>query len=455
MNLRTNEKDFRKIVPLLFLIAAGVVIYPAMFVDGLFYGYGTYLMKGYMIIPCMLFLGSALTQKLSSTAKRCLLLSAAMVIWFVAAQANHFFSGMGNTCFGTFLVLYLLAFPYAAVMEDGRKATGLSWIGGFYVAYALVMVVLAGMLLLDMVPEALNASVKWEGARVSLISHPNGGGCIMMLGIGCSLYFMTRLKQKWAKCIVAALTVLEFVVLILTNSRTTVLLTSALVGGLVFFMIWNGSWKRFLAGLAAALAIIVVLFSLSGALFNFHSEAQLKKLLEDESKVHGSQIIRTDKETGKMTLSGKDGAQDSLMKDMGSLNGRTKIWKAAFTALQDNPDTMLWGTENIAAEISYRNSFSVVNAHNSWIQIWMQLGVPGFLLAMLYTLTALWNAWKLVWRKDADLSQKVVAMLVVCIMGAGFLEVYLFANDLVFSNFIFFLCTGYLIQWNAEAAAKA
>lgn len=458
MMLRKKEIDSRKTIQLLFLIAAGIVIYPSILIDGLFPGYGTYLVKGYMMIPCMLFLGSALTQRLSSLAKRCLLLSAAMVLWFVTVQANHFVTGMGNICFGTFFVAYLLAFPYAAVMEDGRKATGLNWIGGFYVAYSLVMVVLAGMLLLDAVPEALASSVIWNGARVSLISHPNGGGCIMMLGIGFSLYFLVRLKKRWEKCILAVLTVLEFLVLVLTNSRTTVFLTSALIGGTVFFLIWNGSWKRFLTGLAAALVLIVALFSLSGKLFEYHTQVQIQKVMEDEKYQNSdSQRIREDKETGKLIMytKGESGTQGSLAKDMGSLNGRTYIWEAAFTALRDTPSMMIWGTENIAAEISYRNSFPVVNAHNSWIQILMLLGVPGLVLVLVYTLTAVWNAWILVWRKHTDLSQKIVAMLTVCILAAGFLEVYLFTGELLFTNFIFFLCAGYLLQWNADASAGA
>lgn len=455
MKLRTNETDSRKTVQLLFLIAAGIVIYPAILADSLFPSYGTVLLKEFILVPCMLFLGSALTQRLSSLAQKCLLLSAVMVFWFVTVQMKHYAMNMGMGSFGVFLVAYLLAFPYASVVEEGRKNTGLNWIGGFYMAYALLMVVLAGLLLLDMVPEALTDSVKWEGARASILSHPNGGGCILMLGIGFSLYFMTRLKNKRVICVLGVLTVLEFLVLALTNSRTSIFLTCAMFVGTLFFIVWKDSWKRFLTGIATAAVVIAVLFSLAGTLYAAHSQSQLEKLLEQEGEYKDNQYVYVDEQTGEYILVGSEGtSQGDLSQDMGTLNGRTHIWEAAFTVLEDNPVFKIWGTEYIAEEISYRNYFPVVNAHNSWIQMLLLLGIPGCILALVYTVIAVWNIWILMWRKDEDLSKKVVAMIVICLLVSGILEVYLFTGDSLFSNFIFFLCTGYLIQWNAEASGK-
>ena len=108
----------------------------------------------------------------------------------------------------------------------------------------------------------------------------------------------------------------------------------------------------------------------------------------------------------------------------------------------------------MAAELSYRNPFPVVNAHNSWIQTMMLMGIPGCLLAVVFTLVAVWNLWILMWRKQEDLRRKVVAMIVICLLLAGLLEAYLFTGELLFTNFVFLLCMGYLIQWNAETAGK-
>lgn len=457
MKLLQKEEISIKTIQLLLLLAAGIVIFPAMLVDGLFPGYGTYAVQKFIVVPSLLFFGSALSLRLSSAARRSMLLSVAMVLWFVMVQTQRWLTQSATGCFSIFAVGYLLAFPFATVTEDGGKQLGLKWIGGFYVAYALLMVVFAGMLLMDAVPDVLASSVRLDGTRAAIFSHPNGGGCILMLGIGFSLYFMTRSKKKWQICVWGVLTALQFGVQTLTNSRTSIFITAALLGGTLFFRIWNGSWKRFLAGAAAALVVIVALFSLSGKLYGLHTRVQISKLLaqaEQQAEENENQTLYVDEETGQVQILGSDfSVQRELSEDLRTLNGRTNIWKAAFASLRDNPGFKLWGTEYASAELSYRIHFTVVNAHNAWIQMLLQMGIPGFLLAMVYTLTAVFHIWKLLWRKEEDLSRKVVALLLVCLLGASLLEVYLFNGELLFTHFLFLLCTGYLIQWNTEASA--
>jgi len=73
-------------------------------------------------------------------------------------------------------------------------------------------------------------------------------------------------------------------------------------------------------------------------------------------------------DTGEYKIASASGSgQGELSNDMRTLNGRIYIWKAAFEALRDNRNTLLWGTEYGAAEISYRSPFPVENAHNAWI----------------------------------------------------------------------------------------
>ena len=457
MELQNNHGNPQKNLQFLCLITAGIVIFPFMILPMILPSFYFYQMEEYMAVPMLLFLGVTLGQRLSPLAKKCLLLSGMMVFWYVLVQTNHLQNHMGAKTFASFAVVYLLAFPYAVATEDGKEHRGLKWIGAFYVAYSVLMVIFGGMLLLDVVPETLAASVMWDGARASIFAHPNGGAFILLLGIGFTLYFLVKAQKKWAKAIFTVLVVLQICVQILTNSRTSILLTCALLGGTLFFFLWNGTWKRFLVGIAAALTVIVVLFSLTGSLFKMHSDYQIQKILEQGEQGESQQIV-FDEETGEYSLSGSDqSVQGDLQKDMKTLNGRTWIWLCAFESLQDNPTIKIWGTEYAAAEISYRLNFGVVNAHNAWVQILMEEGIPGLLLALVYTLVAFWNMWKLVWRKDEDLSKKIVAMITLCILLASVLEVYIFATgmDSVFSNFVFFLCLGYLIQWNADAKAKA
>ena len=479
MNLSKKEAEHRKTMQLLFLIAAGIVQFPFVLVDALYPGWGYFLAEKFLAIPCLLFFGSALCQRLSTTAKWTMLLSGAMILWFAVAQTQHHMNHMLVRNFGIFAVVYLLAFPFAAVTEDEK--TGLNWIGWIYTAFSLLLVGFAMMLQLDILPEFLQDGVVWDGARASLIWHPNGTACILMLGIGFSLYFLVQADKKWKKWVMAVLIALQFLTISLTNSRTSIFLTCALIGGTVFFVIWKGGWKRFLAGAAAALAVILALLCIYTALFDAHEQIQIDKLLKEQEVQQKTeemmaqtapaetsaeteapqetqpkkttQSLKVNKKTGKVTIVGSGSSgQKELSKDMKSLNGRTKIWKAAFTAVQDNPSIKLWGTEYAALEISNRNSFPVVNAHNSWIQIMMVLGLPSLLMALVFTLIAVCGIWRLMWQPHGDTGKKVVAMIVICLLVASILETYLFLGEMPtsFANFAFFLCTGYLLHWNLK-----
>lgn len=492
MDLYRKEAESRKNIQLICLVAAGMVPFAAMLVDALFPGLGLYLAQKLIIVPCLLFFGSALTQPLSPMAKKGMLLSAVSVLWYAAAQLQHHLNHMETGNFGLFAVAYLLAFPFAMVTEDGEENVGLKWIGGIHVAFSLLMAGLTALLLLEAVPSFLSSRVLWAGARASVFWHPNGSAFVLMLGIGFSLYFLAQQKNKWKKYAMGVLIALQFCTITLTNSRTTIFLSCALIAGTVFFAIWKGSWKQFLAGAVAAVAILAILLFAYNGLFDLHKQAQIDKLLKQEEqkteqvqnqpapavtkpkaekqsteedqktteeapKTKNNQKLRVDKKTGEITIVGAGGTnQKSLSKDLGSLNGRTKIWKAAFSALRDNPVIGIWGTYYVSAEISFRNSFNVVNAHNSWIQALMLLGIPGLLVTVAYTVIAVWNLWALMWRKDEDISKKIVAMIVICLLLASVLEAYLFTGEDITNceNFLFFLCAGYLVQWNQNYRKK-
>lgn len=476
MNLA--QKDSGKWIQMLLLLASGGVVFLFVFIDALFPGMGYFLAEKYMAVPCLLFFGSALTQRQTTSAKLSLLLSTAAVLWFAVVQMQHHLMNMGVRPFGIFAFVYLLGFPFAAVTEDGRENRGLKWIGRIYIATALIIVIGTGLLMMDAVPVDLQAVLCWDGTRTAVLWHPNRSACALLLGIGFTLYFFAEEGNKRRKILLAVLVVLQFVALAMTNSRTSILLACGIVGGMVFLQIWKGSLKQFLTGLVVALAVIVLLFSVTKKLFDINSQYRFAKLLtqitmaeETAAELQSEEIpediyleetpeekfeIPNVEDEGIVISVVEESVQGGLLEDMKTLNSRTDIWGAAFEAMQDNPVIKRWGTEYVSAEISSRIYSSVAHAHNSWIQTWIQMGTVAFLIAMVYTLVAVFNALWLIFRKHVDIGKKIVAILVLCVLAAGFLESYLFVGEMPISfvNFIFFFCTGYLIQWNILASVK-
>lgn len=467
------------------LLVVGLMELQLITMEGLWGYVGYYLVENYLVVPGLLFLGIALTQGLTWPAKEKLILGALASAWFVVVQVQHRMNQVDTFPFGMLFFAWLMAFPFAAVSGDEEKNTGLGMIGKLFAAASLILAAYTLLLVLDCMPAFLAPFVFWDGTRLHAMWHPNVSACIFMIGIGFCLSFWFQSKTVMGKALLGAAVAAQFLAMALTNCRTTLLMTCALIGGTLFFAILRkGGWKRLLAGFAVALVVMVGLFTLSSTVYERHAQAQTAKLTallreEEEQEavaaaeipaetqaaammessaaaepeIPASQNYSVNSNTGEVTIHGVSG-QGSLSNDLRTLNGRTGIWKAALTALRDQKSLLLWGTEYVGLAISVYNSFPVEHAHNSWMEVLMRLGIPGLLAALAVTWIAVRSAWVLLWNRQVDLWKKVMAMLVLCVMVAGFLEPYLFITRSYyqFIDFIFFFCTGYLDQWRRQVS---
>ena len=185
------------------------------------------------------------------------------------------------------------------------------------------------------------------------------------------------------------------------------------------------------------------------ALFEEAKEASLASEIPPEGEDGEGLIIMED--TGIIL---GDNEQNNLMKDLWSFNGRTQIWEATLKAVRNDRSLKIWGTEYSGTIISIYHWFDVDHAHNSWLETALCLGLPGLVFTLVFTVLAVFCIWTTFWGKDIPLEQKVIAVLALCLLGAGILEPYLFFSDIFYhyTDFIFFLCLGYLIQWRSKAA---
>jgi len=457
--MQRQEGQRKWSLPMVLLAAAGAMEFLYITAESLFSFIGYYLTEDYLIVPCLLFAGLVLAGKQSPFVRRRLLLSAATVAWFAIVQVIHKLSGMGTHPIGTVFFVYLMAFPFASASED-RENRGMKLIGAIFVAACLVLTGYVLLLILDRVPELLNDSLYWDGTRLHVLWHSNIIACFYMIGIGFAVSVVFCSGKLWLKLFMIAVAVLLFLAMALTNCRTTLLMTCAFFGGTAFFVIsQKGGWKRIAAGLAAALVISAGSFWFSGVVFDRNGEriqrniaAQIQETGEYEN-LRGK--VKVDKETGEIKIVAENG-QNSLSNDMRTLNGRTEIWQAALQAIRDNKRIALWGTEDVAPAVSWYHRFPVVHTHNSWMEALMRLGLPGLLLALIYTGIAVRSAWILAWNRHAEIWKKLLAMLTMCVMVAGFLEPYLFITNVYYHtvDFLFFFLVGYLDFWCAQLPGR-
>lgn len=180
-----------------------------------------------------------------------------------------------------------------------------------------------------------------------------------MIGIALCLGLSFSCNKPYSKALLIFACAVQFLFLSLTNCRTSILMTCALVGGIFFFGIYRGGWLRSVLYAFLALLLMLGLFVLSGTLYDANETALIEKYtnqLESESEEQapaasvpsGSVTIpvKTDSQTGEVTLEAVNG-QGSFMSDLKTLNGRTIIWRSALNALQDNSRILLFGTEYV------------------------------------------------------------------------------------------------------------
>lgn len=447
----------------------------ALFLEFLLMSFGTYgfyFMDHYMIIPPMLFLGMAFGRPFSTNAWRQLVLPALMVCWFFITQTLHFSMDLAVRSSGTFFSVYLLAYLFAAFSQDGKKQWGLHLASLAYIGASLMLVLLTLLMDTGLLPGFLQQHIYWNGSRLQAMWHPNICATIFLVGIGFCLFQMVQLQKKWYRVLLAVIAVILFVAMALTNCRTAIIMCGCIVGGLLFLCIHNGSWKRFILGIVAALVTIVLLFNGAHMIYQANIDRLIGQytreiIVEPEeaapasatspdshssSSSSGNSPLRIDSETGEFTLSSGAG-QGSLSSDFGSMNGRTNIWKACVQAVRNNRSVMLFGSDKSGTFIREYVGMDLDHSHNAWMDTLICLGIPGLLLVLIFTCIAVWNIWFVFWGKHIALGQKTIAMLTVCLLVSAMMEPYLFITDNYYHHidFIFFLCLGYLVHWRSEA----
>lgn len=390
-------------------------------------------LERYPIIPAMIFLGASLSRRFDSPSKGFLAISVYMLVWFFIAQEVQRAQGMGGREIGMIFATYGLCLPFAAFARDGKRQRGLKCVGAACIAAGCLMLLYAVLLLLGLLPAWLQESVYWDGTRFLALGHPNRVATVLMLSMAVCMGFFFRADKRWIKVVLLVLTAAQFAALALTNGRTSMVFACVLVGGIVFCALRRRSWKR------AVLALLAAAFVMAGAFL-----ASQKIVDWNKAKLQSGQAATVQFQNQ------QENVQKSWGQDIRTLNSRTTIWSAAKKGLDNNPSVRKFGTEYVGLILA-QNGCAVGHTHNSWLQVLYELGSPALWGAVVISLLAVWGALTQLWR-NTDLWKSCIAMLVLCLLGCGMLEPYLFTLNPGnhYFDIVFMLCTGYLECWRRE-----
>lgn len=433
----------------------------------------------------MVYFGVTIRTHLSRTARNTILLGLCFCAWPLFMQLRdlqyvistwHPEARFPN---GVFLCEYLMLLPYACAADEKEKVTGLKVFGWFVILATAVLTVWGLPFGENLIPVNLRDTYRWNGMRMCIIWNANMLAVVYMAGIAFCLMFICQIRNIVAKLALGGLACLEFIAMTLTDCRAVVLMTACLLGGTVFVLINRGGAKRFIAALLAAVVVLGISYKTSAYIYQVHTDrfiaATLEKAAaqkeeaeseaeetavpaEDAEENSGEEEIEEYYETELQAQYYEDERQyRESTEHLFAFGGRTMIWKETLKLLKENPRVLLVGMRSIEDTIPYYDDYAA-HAHNAWLNILMWLGLIGLGFALYLTWITAKNAFSLIFLKQSETYQKIIAILLIAILISEFFEPQLFFVMYPdnFTNMIYLLCLGYTIYWekNAQPLAK-
>lgn len=412
-----------------------------------------FLVEHFSAIPGLVFLGTALMCRQSSLAKRHMLAGTGAAAWILTAQLLQYLGGEEPRYIGMAWSAYLLAFPFAAMEKERGK--GLKWMAAGAVALCLLLSAYVALLVMDVVPGWMQSSVRWDRqVRLQVFAGPNIDAECLLIGIAFTLLFFFKTEKRWGKGLLLIAAAVQFIAVMLTNCRTVLYATCAMIAGIVFFGVFKGGWKRFLVGGLLAVAVFGSLLVLSDGVYGIHI-----KHTGNPNSVMGKESVQAAAEEDDTAEEKMAEASDTMVRKrsvfnrFGNFGGRAPVWKSALQAARWNPKIMLRGTPYVSNAISQPEwPHPMEHTHNSWLEMLVAFGLPGLLVGLYFAFLALRGAAFLLLRKDTQMPHRIVALLVLCLLLTGLTEPSLFAGYVFFHfvHVVFFLTTGYVDLWREE-----
>lgn len=395
-----------------------------------------------------------------SIGRRDVILGLVMVFWFLVVEGNRRINYTPLQSVTIFLIVYLIALPFASITQDQEHQTGIRLVSAIYLAASVFLLIL-GLIL--MVRGSFSDKVYWDGARLLIIHHPNIVSRIFMIALALCIGFIAYAKKLWAKILLLLAAALFFAAIALTNTRAVVIVACVILAGNVFFLFYNEKRRHVLLGAAAAMLAVVVFFMSYSWLFQWNMNrlihqstlqtTQEQTLVTDETDdattILPEEIPLTADPRGELQ-GNSNSYQGTILNDLSTMNGRADIWRSFLRKIRNNPAILLRGT------VDTRLIWNNIHTHNAWLEALIMLGLPGLILVVFFSWEATWSSLRLLWHAGTDLFRKNIALLTLGTLVTALMEPSLFITytEWSFSDFFFFLCLGYLVLWKKQIPRK-
>ena len=382
------------------------------------------------------------------------LLFAAWTTLIFIIHGDHYLETSFLDLFGIFAA-WAVALSFAFSKNQNGAEKGLVAV---MVVYLLVSVFLSVLGLYVsftgktlMVP-VLDNCIRLVSGRLSLGSYPNTSAELIWFGIISAVYLGIRSRKLWVCIIMGVLALGQYVAMILTASRITIVCSSSLIAIVVFAALCQDKNKRQLRFVKAGLVTVAVIAAL---LFLYPGTVKVQNAV-----IYARQEIQTEEGMYAVKTGTAVKHRELVGKSFTTGNGRTRIWSACFDIIQEKPTILLIGLKvnQLSKGLLDRSNMigqnNISDSHSSWLQLLMLFGIPGLLPALYFLYHLLKSCINILLRLPTihDLRPVVLVGAVIGCLAISLMESSFLTGRIRYFDFIFFLMAGFVLYDGKQSA---
>ncbi len=348
----------------------------------------------------------------------------------------------------------------------------------------------------SLTPDMPNISLHEDQSRLVIYSHPNVTAIVFSLLSIISFAFLFYFKRKTIRILIIIELIMFFIIISLTQSRTSNL-CYAFVVGLILACLTLNRYKTaqlkkkfigFFSVLIATTVGVFFAFIIVLNIFNFVrislsdidfsslplvlqqqdiAEQQVSKPLINETVVEelapqqNVQQLVIDINTSENENANEFDQDLDVGRDYSDVvhfNGRTGIWTDHIQIIKEYPYTIFFGFKmdpwDISSEVQSLTGNFFASAHNEYLYIILAFGIVGLILFVLfYLFIFLRIIFTIIMGKAFDNNFIIYAGIVIYIMITGLMEsLFPFKNEIY--SVVFFYCCGILCSCSKDINLK-
>lgn len=294
---------------------------------------------------------------------------------------------------------------------------------------------------------------KW-GRLWGMYDDPNHGAAIAIAALILAFYLFLTVKRKALKVLLVISMAVQFLYIVLSDSRTgTVMLAAAGFLWTAFLIYRRERKKESSMGrkltMSFCLGILAALILAGGA----YGCKQQYNLIDSKIEVLLPKKPSTDPDKDK-DMTGQIGREQDLAQD--ASNGRLSIWMSGLELTETSPvfgvsfrNMTAYAQENLPDTYIVNNPENAKydSLHNSVMDILVSQGAVGIVIFLAIVInTARLMKKKIVSVKEEDQNFTAACFITAAVMGAGslFLSMVFYLNAP--QTYIFWLCFGYFME---------